>query len=79
MQPRMDEKREGTPGRPGKGVGLDQDQGIAKDHRASLCERQTNRMIKTILRYQTTRVTLSCWTDTLKSATSITSRMVMRA
>ena len=75
----MVEKREGTPGRPGKRVGLVQDQGIAKDQRASLCKRQTNRKIKTTLRYQMTRVTLSCWADTLKSATSITSRMVMRA
>lgn len=72
-------RRQGIPERPDKGAGLDLDREIAEGRTASPCARRTEKKIKTILRYQTMRATLSYWTGTIKSETNTTSRMALRA
>lgn len=72
-------RRQGIPERPDKGAGLDLDREIAEGQTASPCARRTEKNIKTILRSQTMRATLSYWTGTIKSETNTTSRMALRA
>jgi len=79
MQQKMAVGRQEIPERPDKGASLDRDREIAEGQTASQCARRTEKRIKTILRYQTMRATLSYWTDTIKSAINTSSRMAMRA
>ena len=72
-------RRQEIPERPDKGAGLDRDREIAEGQTALPCARRTEKRIKTILRYQMMRGTLSYWIDTIKSETNTSSRMAMRA